>query len=79
MINYSIEPEGNGCKLTVWEPAPITSERAKPFIFKASYSTSSPLEAFNLLRLFQEGKAVAQIPKHRLREYVYLMSIWLRD
>jgi hypothetical protein len=31
------------------------------------------------LRLFQEGKAVAQIPKHRLREYVYLMSIWLRD
>jgi hypothetical protein len=75
MINYSIEPRENGCMLIVWEPAPITTKRGQPFIFKAKYIISSPLEAFRLVRLFHEGKAVAQIPKHRLKEYLNGMSL----
>ncbi|MCA1994705.1 MAG: hypothetical protein LDL41_22060 [Coleofasciculus sp. S288] len=55
MINYSIEPIGNNYKLIVWEPAPVTSDRIKPFLFKANYITSSPLEAFGLLKLIQSG------------------------
>ncbi len=55
MINYAIEPKGNGYRLIVWEPAPITSERVKPFLFKASYTISSPIEAFKLLKVVQGG------------------------
>lgn len=74
MISYSIEPSHNGYMLTVWEPAPISPRRCQPFIFKAKYITSSPAEALGLLRLFHEGKAVAQIPKHRLKEYLHTMQ-----
>jgi hypothetical protein len=65
MINYSIEPKGNGYTLTVWESAPLTEHRTQPFFFKAKYALTSPLEAFGLLRLFQGGKAFGQIPKNR--------------
>lgn len=55
MINYTIEPKEEGYRLTVWEPAPLTSDRVNPFFFKASYLINSPLEAFNLLKLVQGG------------------------
>lgn len=74
MINYSIEPQHDGYMLTVWEPAPTSPDRCQPFIFKAKYITSSPSEALRLLRLFHEGKAVAQIPRHRLKEYSQIMQ-----
>ena len=56
MMNYSIEPNGDAYMLTVWEPAPITTDRAKPFVFKANYMISSPLEAFGLLKLIKGGR-----------------------
>jgi hypothetical protein len=62
MINYLIEPTADGYTLTVWEPAPITSNRVKPFLFKANYIISSPLEAFKLLKLVQGGKKAVRSP-----------------
>jgi hypothetical protein len=56
MINYLIEQTSDGYKLTIWEPAPVTADRVKPFYFKAHYSIESPLEALNLLKLVQGGK-----------------------
>jgi hypothetical protein len=59
MINYLIEPTGDGYTLTIWEPAPLTNNRVKPFTFKAKYFIKSPLDAFELLKLVQGGnKAV---------------------
>lgn len=55
MINYLIEPVGDSYKLTVWEPAPLSATRINPFFFKANYIISSPLEAFDILKLLQGG------------------------
>lgn len=60
MVNYSIVPTGDGYKLTVWEPAPITTDRLKPFAFKVNFIISSPLEAFGLVKLIQGTKVVAR-------------------
>jgi hypothetical protein len=60
MVNYSIVPTGDGYKLTVWEPAPITIDRLKPFAFKVNYIISSPLEALALVKLIQGTKVVAR-------------------
>jgi hypothetical protein len=68
MINYSIEQTGNGYTLTIWEPAPLTSDRVKPFVFKANYIISSPIEAFGLLRLVQGGRGAVQ--KQSVQELV---------
>lgn len=68
MINYSIEQTGNGYTLTIWEPAPLTSDRVKPFVFKANYIISSPIEAFGLLRLVQGGTGAVQ--KQSVQELV---------
>ena len=68
MINYSIEQTGNGYTLTIWEPAPLTSDRVKPFVFKANYIISSPIEAFGLLRMVQGGRGVVQ--KQSVQELV---------
>lgn len=62
MINYLIEPTGGGYMLTVWEPAPTTSDRLHPFFFKAKYLISSPLEAFGLLKQVQGGKGAVRSP-----------------
>ncbi|HEY9634415.1 MAG TPA: hypothetical protein V6D14_13455 [Coleofasciculaceae cyanobacterium] len=62
MIDYLIEPTSDGYKLTVWEPAPITADRVKPFFFKAHYITQSPLEAFKLLKLIQGGQTGVRSP-----------------
>jgi hypothetical protein len=53
MINYSLLPIDDGYTLTVWENAPLTPNRVNPFLFKASYQLRSPLEAFDILKLFQ--------------------------
>ena len=68
MINYSIEQTGNGYTLTIWEPAPLTSDRVKPFVFKANYIISSPLEAFGLLKLVQGERGAVQ--KQSVQELV---------
>jgi hypothetical protein len=68
MINYSIEQTGNGYTLTIWEPAPLTSDRVKPFVFKANYIISSPIEAYGLLRLVQGGRGAVQ--KQSVQELV---------
>jgi hypothetical protein len=62
MINYLIEPFGDGYALTVWEPAPVTSDRVKPFVFKANYIIKSPLEAFKLMKVVQGGRLSVQSP-----------------
>lgn len=59
MINYSIEQIGDGYTLTIWEPAPTTNDRVKPFLFKANYTISSPIEAFGLVKLVQGGKGLS--------------------
>jgi hypothetical protein len=72
MINYSIEQTGNGYTLTIWEPAPLTGDRVKPFLFKANYIISSPLEAFGLLKLVQGGRGTLQ--KQSVQELVVSKS-----
>ncbi len=66
MINYSIEQIGENYTLTIWEPAPTTTDRVKPFLFKANYTISSPLEAFGLVKLVQGGKAGIQKTKGKV-------------
>jgi hypothetical protein len=63
MINYSIEQIGESYTLTIWEPAPTTADRVKPFLFKANYTISSPLEAVSLVKLVQGGKVAIQKTK----------------
>jgi hypothetical protein len=62
MINYLIEPLGDGYTLTVWEPAPLTGDRVKPFVFKANYIIKSPLEAFGLMKVVQGGRLSVKSP-----------------
>jgi hypothetical protein len=62
MINYLIQPVGNRYKLIIWEPAPLTPDRVKPFLFKANYITSSPIEAFGLLKQIQSGNVPLRSP-----------------
>lgn len=62
MINYLIEQTNDGYKLTIWEPAPRTADRIKPFYFKAHYILESPLEALKLLKVVQGGKAEVRSP-----------------
>lgn len=63
MIHYSIEQIDNGYTLTIWESAPVTGDRVKPFLFKAHYTIASRLEALGLVKLVQGGKGTAQIYK----------------
>lgn len=62
MLNYLIEKRDNCYKLTIWEPAPRTMDRTNAFLFKANYTISSPLEAFDLLKLVQGGKLAVRSP-----------------
>lgn len=65
MIHYSINPLSNGYRLTIWEPAPLTEDRAQPFHFKLNITLSSPLEAMRILNLIPGQKAIGFISTNR--------------
>ena len=66
MLNYSIESSGDRYILTVWEPAQLTTNRVKPFVFKATYTLGSHLEAFGILKLIQGVGGTART-SHRIQ------------
>ena len=56
MIYYKIEPLSKGYQLSIWEPAPLTSDRSKPFKFKLNFTTSTLLESMKILNLIPGKK-----------------------
>ncbi|HAA29317.1 MAG TPA: hypothetical protein DCE56_18465 [Cyanobacteria bacterium UBA8553] len=56
MIYYRIEPLTKGYQLTIWEPAPVNSDRVKPFRFKINFTTSNLLESMKILNLIPGRK-----------------------
>ena len=56
MIYYSIEPLSKGYRLTIWEPAPLTSSRGKPFYFKLNFTTNNLLESMTILNMIPGRK-----------------------
>lgn len=56
MIYYRIEPLSKGYQLTIWEPAPVTSDRVKPFHFKLNFTTMTLLESMKILNLIPGRK-----------------------
>ncbi len=63
MLKYSIESTGNDYKLIVWEPAPTTINRVRPFLFKFTCSVASEREALEILSRMQACKVVRYQPK----------------
>jgi hypothetical protein len=62
MIRYCINPIHQGYRLTIWEPAALTSSRVQPFHFKLNFTTISVQEAENILNLIPGEKTQAFIP-----------------
>jgi len=60
MMHYRIKPLATGYRLTIWEPAPLTSNRVHPFYFKLNFTILYPQEAEKILNLIpgQKIKAV---------------------
>ncbi len=60
MMHYCIKPLATGYRLTIWEPAPVTSNRVHPFYFKLNFTILYPQEAEKILNLIpgQKIKAV---------------------
>jgi hypothetical protein len=51
MIQHTIELTEAGYRLVIWEPAPETTTRVSPFIFRATYLLSCPSKAPEILNL----------------------------
>lgn len=51
MIQHTLEWTEAGYQLVIWEPAPQTTSRVNPFIFRATYLLSSPSKAHEILNL----------------------------
>lgn len=60
MMHYRIKPLARGYRLTIWEPAPLTSNRVHPFYYKLNFTILYPQEAEKILSLIpgQKIKAV---------------------
>jgi hypothetical protein len=48
-LKYNITTTESGVMLSIWEPAPKTELRVKPFLFMARHRLPSELEAKKLL------------------------------
>lgn len=51
-IKYRILPETEGVCLSIWEPAPRTSNRDKPYRFSLNYKLASETEAKEMLNRY---------------------------
>ena len=51
MIQHTIELTEIGYRLVIWEPAPKTSARVSPFLFRATYLLSSPSKALEIVNM----------------------------
>ncbi|HEY9646022.1 MAG TPA: hypothetical protein V6C88_06625 [Chroococcidiopsis sp.] len=53
LIKYSITPKDDGVLLCIWEPAPMTDTRVRPFLFMARYRLADDNEAKTVLEEYQ--------------------------
>jgi hypothetical protein len=51
-LKYSITPTEEGFHLSIWEPAPLTSTRLRPYLFMANYRLDSEEAADRILRQY---------------------------
>lgn len=63
MLKYSMQSLKDGYKLTVWEPAPITINRVRPFLFKFMCCVASEEEALEILSKVQACRVVRYQPQ----------------
>lgn len=59
MMHYCIKPLATGYRLTIWEPAPVTSNRVHPFYFKLNFTILYLQEAEKILNLIPGKKIKA--------------------
>ena len=50
-LNYRVKKSESGIRLSIWEDAPLTDTRTKPFTFKANYRLTTQEEVLNILDL----------------------------
>jgi hypothetical protein len=66
MIQHIIELTEAGYRLVIWEPAPRTTTRVNPFIFKATYLLSSHSKALEVLNMVKgENGAISSQVNHK--------------
>lgn len=53
MILHTLELTKAGYKLVIWEPAPKTTTRLSPFMFRATYFLARPSEATEILNMIE--------------------------
>lgn len=53
LIKYSITPIDDGILLCIWEPAPLSESRVRPFLFMARYRLASQAEAQQILDYYE--------------------------
>ncbi|NJN87870.1 MAG: hypothetical protein HC881_18195 [Leptolyngbyaceae cyanobacterium SL_7_1] len=53
LIKYSMTPIDEGVLLCIWEPAPLSESRVRPFLFMARYRLASETEAQQILEYYE--------------------------
>lgn len=53
LLKYNLTRSKDGIQLCIWEPAPITPDRVKPFLFMARYRLVSEEEVRDILQSYQ--------------------------
>jgi hypothetical protein len=51
-LKYNLTPVTEGVLLSIWEPAPVTEQRARPFLFMAKHRLPSEDEAQEILNYY---------------------------
>lgn len=51
VVDYILVSTQNGWKLTAWEPAEVTSQRRRPFLWKFDVEFQTLVEAHTTLRV----------------------------
>lgn len=69
LIKYSLTPVDEGILLCIWEPAPLSETRVRPFLFMARYRLASETEAKQVLEYYEtvyDSTSLEAPPKDRI-------------
>lgn len=67
-LKYNVTPTTDGVLLSIWEPAPITDKRVRPFLFMAKHRLPSDAQAQEILDYYLSAyQATSDLP-HRSRD-----------
>lgn len=66
VIKYNITPDSKGVCLRIWEPAPITVKRVKPYLFSVNYRLPSEESAKALVNRYLIASGASAVEPAKL-------------